>query len=52
MTLGAHAARLLADLPIARVRLPPYSPELNPAERVLEELRRRVRGRAYASVRE
>ncbi len=31
---GAHTARLLADLPVARVRLPSYSPELNPAERV------------------
>jgi len=47
---GAHTARLLADLPIARVRLPPYSPELNPAERVFQELRRRVEGRTYDSV--
>jgi hypothetical protein len=47
---GAHTARLLADLPIARVRLPPYSPELNPAERVFQELRRRVEGRTYATV--
>ena len=47
---GAHRARLLADLTTARVRLPPYSPELNPAERVFEEIRRRVEGRAYDSV--
>lgn len=47
---GAHTARLLAELPTARVRLPAYSPELNPAERVFEELRRRVEGRVYASV--
>ena len=47
---GAHTARLLADLPTARVRLPPYSPELNPAEPIFQELRRRVAGRAYASV--
>ena len=47
---GAHTARLLADLPIARVRLPPYSPELNPAERVFQELRRRVEGRTYDTV--
>jgi uncharacterized SAM-binding protein YcdF (DUF218 family) len=47
---GAHTARLLADLPVVRVRLPAYSPELNPAERVFQELRRRVEGRVYATV--
>ena len=35
------AAQLLATKP---------SPELNPAERVLEEIRRRVEGRTYATV--
>jgi transposase len=33
-----------------RVRLPAYSPELNPAERVFEEIRRRTEGRVYDSV--
>ena len=47
---GAHTARLLADLPLARVRLPPYSPELNPAERIIEEIRRHVEGRTYATL--
>lgn len=47
---GAHRARLLADLPTMRVRLPAYSPELNPAERVFEEIRRRTEGRVYDSV--
>ena len=47
---GAHSATLLADLPTARVRLPPYSPELNPAERVFQEVRRRVEGRTYDAV--
>jgi hypothetical protein len=47
---GAHTARPLADRPLARVRRPPYSPELNPAERVFEELRRRVEGRIYATL--
>ena len=47
---GAHRARLLADLPTIRVRLPPYSPELNPAERVFEEIRRRTEGRVYDAV--
>jgi uncharacterized SAM-binding protein YcdF (DUF218 family) len=47
---GAHTAKALADLPLARVRLPAYSPELNPAARIFEELRRRVEGRTYATV--
>ena len=47
---GAHTATLLADLPTARVRLPPYSPELNPAERVFQAVRRRVEGRCYDAV--
>ena len=47
---GAHRARLLADLPTMRVRLPAYSPELNPAERVFEEIRRRTEGRVYDTV--
>ncbi len=32
------------------IALPPYSPELNPAERLLEEIRRRVEGRVYATL--
>jgi transposase len=32
------------------VALPPYSPELNPAERLFEELRRRVEGKVYATL--
>ena len=47
---GAHRGRQLQELPTARIVLPPYSPELNPAERVLEEVRRRVEGRVYASL--
>ena len=47
---SAHRAKLLADLPTARVRLPAYSPELNPAERVFEEIRRRTEGRVYDAV--
>ena len=47
---GAHRARLLADLPTARVRLPSYSPELNPVERVFQEVRRRTEGRVYDAV--
>jgi hypothetical protein len=47
---GAHRANLLADLPTVRVRLPAYSPELNPAERVFQEIRRRTEGCVYDSV--
>jgi hypothetical protein len=47
---GAHRAKALADLPTVRLRLPPYSPELNPAERVFEEVRRRTEGRVYDTV--
>jgi hypothetical protein len=32
------------------VELPPYSPELNPAERLFEEIRRRVEGKVYATL--
>lgn len=47
---GAHHGKRLADLPTRRVFLPPYSPELNPVERVFEELRRWVEGRVDADL--
>ena len=47
---GAHRGKQLAELPTARVVLPPYSPEPNPAGRVFEEVRRRVEGRVYDSL--
>ncbi len=43
----AHKAKALAELSTTRVPLPPYSPELNPAERVFEEVRRWTEGRVY-----
>jgi transposase len=42
------AAVRAAGLPC--VELPPYSPELNPAERLFEEVRRHVEGRVYATL--
>jgi hypothetical protein len=45
---GSHRGKLLAPLPTPRLLLP-YAPELNPAERVFEELRRQVEGRVYPS---
>ena len=34
------------------IELPPYSPELNPAERVFEEIRRAIEGKVYATLEE
>lgn len=46
----AHHAKRLAELDLAQLFLPPYSPELNPAERVFEEVRRAVEGEVYATL--
>jgi hypothetical protein len=46
----SHRANSLQELPTSRVFLPSYSPELNPAERVFEEIRRRVEGKVYESL--
>ena len=45
-----HRANSLAELGTIRVFLPSYSPELNPAERIFEEVRRRVEGKVYESL--
>jgi hypothetical protein len=44
---GAHRGKTLREVPTQRLFLPPYAPELNPVERVFEEIRRRVEGRVY-----
>ena len=46
----SHRAKSLRELPTELVFLPSYSPELNPAERVFEKVRRLVEGRAYDSI--
>jgi hypothetical protein len=46
----SHRDAEITDLDLAFVGLPPYSPELNPAERLFEEIRRRVEGRVYATI--
>ena len=46
----SHRDGEIADLDLALVGLPPYSPELNPAERLFEEIRRHVEGRVYATL--
>jgi transposase len=48
----SHRAKSLSELGTARVFLPSYSPELNPAERIFEEVRRRVEGKVYESLRD
>ena len=47
----SHRAKSLDELETSRVFLPSYSPELNPAERVFEEVRSRVEGKIYESLR-
>ncbi len=49
-TAPSHRADAITDLDLAFVGLPPYSPELNPAERLFEEVRRRFEGRVYATL--
>ena len=46
----SHRDADIADLDLTFVGLPPYSPELNPAERLFEEVRRRVEGRVYVTL--
>lgn len=46
----AHRAKTMRELPTKRLLLPPYSPELNPAERVFEEVRAHAEGKVYESL--
>ncbi len=46
----SHRDERVTALGLPLVALPPYSPELNPAERVLEEIRRHVEGQVYATL--
>ena len=46
----AHKAKLMQYLSTKRLLLPPYSPELNPAERVFEQVRAHVEGKVYGSL--
>ena len=46
----SHRDADITDLDPAFVGLPPYSPELNPAARLFEEIRRHVEGRVYAAL--
>jgi transposase len=46
----SHADAAVRAVGLPLVALPPYSPELNPAERLFEEVRRRIEGRIYPSL--
>jgi len=47
-----HAAfhKVVGEVGLRRIYQPPYSPELNPAKRVFEEVRRWVEGRRYERI--
>ena len=45
-----HKAKTIAEVGLRRIYHPSYSPELNPMERVFEEVRRWVEGRRYESI--
>lgn len=47
---SSHRGKDVAALPIKQVFQPASSPELNPAERILEEIRRAVEGRLYETL--
>ena len=46
----SHRGADVLALGLPLIGLPPYSPELNPAERVFEELRRAVEGKAHPTL--
>jgi len=47
---SAHRGKAMGALGFERISLPPYSPELNPCERVFEWLRGKIEGEVYVSL--
>jgi hypothetical protein len=45
-----HKAKLVRAVGVALLPLPSYAPELNPAERVFEDVRRAVEGKVYGTI--
>ena len=45
-----HRGPAYADIAIRRIEQPPYSPELNPAERIFQYLRDKIEGFIYGSL--
>ena len=46
----SHRAAWLREVKLPLLFQPPYAPELNPAERLFEELRRALEGQGYATI--
>ena len=47
---SSHRDATVRAVGVPLIELPRYSPELNPAERLFEEVRRHVEGRVYATL--
>jgi transposase len=47
-----HRDEWVRELGMPLIALPPYSPQLNPAERVFQEVRRAIEGKVYATLEE
>ncbi len=47
---SSHRGKQIGELPFQRIFQPSYSPELNPVERIFEELRRAVEGVIYETL--
>lgn len=45
-----HRGPAYQDVPVKLVEQPPYSPQLNPSERVFEYLRSKVEGQVYGTI--
>jgi len=46
----SHRARQVREVGVRLIEQPSYAPELNPSERVFEEIRRRVEGEVYGDI--
>jgi transposase len=47
---SGHRNEWVRELGMPLIVLPPYSSELNPVERVFEEVRRAIEGKVYATL--
>jgi hypothetical protein len=47
---ASHRAKVVRAVGVPLITQPPAAPELNPAERVFEELRRAIEGRSYPNL--
>ena len=50
LVASSHRHELVRGVGLPLIGLPPYSPELNPAEQVFEEVRRWIEGKVYPSL--